>query len=202
MGSTPPLRGISAEAHRWVPCSLIQEIVDESNNLKSFETFEEYVNHRPWSIAGAPIPVLDPYELDSSSYWVDDFSSTPETNRDHVANGEDQNGAPARKTFTGLDTSTAVAEYHSSHQPSWHSSASDTQSDKPDTTFSYIALPKRGSGWRRCFKAKVWNRVNRIVAMDPKDIPLKTKTPFFWTLFFSLPPALTPTLTHILHRVI
>ena len=68
---------------------LVTGAVDESSGLKSFGTFEEYINQRSWLIAGAPIPSLDAYELDNSNFWVNDSSSTIERMENNTVDGED-----------------------------------------------------------------------------------------------------------------
>jgi len=68
---------------------LVTGAVDESTRLKSFGTFEEYINQRPWLVVGAPIPSLDAHELDHSQFWISDSSSTIECTENDSVDGED-----------------------------------------------------------------------------------------------------------------
>ena len=67
---------------------LVTGAVDESTRLKSFGTFEEYINQRPWLVVGAPIPRLDAYELDHSHFWMSDSSLTIERMENDAVDGE------------------------------------------------------------------------------------------------------------------
>jgi hypothetical protein len=67
---------------------LVTGSVDESTRLKSFGTFEEYINQRPWLVVGAPIPSLDAYELDHSHFWMSDSSLTIERMENKAVDGE------------------------------------------------------------------------------------------------------------------
>jgi hypothetical protein len=57
---------------------LVTGAVDETSKQQSFETFEDYVNQRQWLVPEAPMPMVDAHDLDSSSYWVEELTSTSE----------------------------------------------------------------------------------------------------------------------------
>jgi hypothetical protein len=55
---------------------LVTGAVDEISEYQFFETFEDYVNQRQWLVPEAPRPMVNAFDLDSASYWVEDLTST------------------------------------------------------------------------------------------------------------------------------